>query len=429
MRKGSVVIAFAAWSCWAPGRSARARPGRLPRRSAATSSRRRCTARSSASASARSRSRSRSRRRRPTNVSLSLDAAHAASAVVGAAGGNVEAHDGRAGLSFTLRHAGRSARGRHLHHRHAGLALAGYRPRLKLVSGVQFGPNGLATREARDARDRREGRRRAGSPGSTTAATPTATDNCAHPRAPSSRVTHFSGVGHGRRAGVVRCRTRAALTVEFARYVRPLLRPRRDGRQRHEEAFGRAFAWEHDAARPRTPGRVPHLPSTRSGAPLEKALANALRRADEKCRNHDLTQLDRLLRIERIAQLARRRALPSPSHARACSCAARTSSSTSSFEATTEKIKDIGPAHSEERTSLRGERGACADRARATSFRTQRRRSRSTLDEVAVPAGHHRVRAVRTASCSRPRPSRPCDRSAPRASQGRRADAEVGVPS
>ena len=75
-----------------------------------------------------------------------------------------------------------------------------------------------------------------------------------------------------------------------------------------------------------------------------------MRLAEERCRNHDLTELVRTLDIEHFAQLAAVD-LPSPSTFDRVARCARFELDLG-FAGTTEKINDIGPAHSEERTAL-----------------------------------------------------------------------------
>ena len=183
------------------------------------------------------------------------------------------------------------------------------------------------------------------------------------------------------------------------------------------EAFGRAYAWEHDAA---ILGLLDEFSGFRNEirSSLEKALANALRRADEKCKNHDLTQLNRLLSIERNAQLLGLE-LPSPSPLeRFVRCAHFELDF--SFEASTVKISDIGPAHTEERTSLR----VNAERIPIAPGENFRMNGEGSLnlenwqyrEDVTVSAGG------RTTSCSRVGLPGHVDRSSPRAPQVRRAD-------
>ena len=95
---------------------------------------------------------------KPVNVSLSLDSAHASSAVVGAAGGNIEVHTA-GGAQLTLRlPAGALADDTSITVTPVS-RIGGLPAKLKLVSAVQFGPNGLALAKPGNARDRREGRR------------------------------------------------------------------------------------------------------------------------------------------------------------------------------------------------------------------------------------------------------------------------------
>ncbi len=282
-----------------------------------------------------------------TNLTLTLDDAHAAIATVGAAGANVDLRTA-SGAHFTLSiPAGALAEDTAITVTPVS-RVRGLPAKVGLVSGVQFGPDGLGfATPATLVIDGKVGT-------SALAWFGDGRDAHRYPQLRTSsgaelRVTHFSGVGTVNGPSSLLPDARTALTAEFARYVRPLLRRAETDDSAMEEAFGRAFAWEHDAG---ALGLLDEFPTFRREirSSLEKAIPNAMRRADERCRSHDLTQLGRMLRIQRFAELADV-ALPSPSTSDRVARCARFELDLS-FEATTEKINDIGPAHSEERTAL-----------------------------------------------------------------------------
>ena len=172
---------------------------------------------------------------KPVNVSLSLDSGHAASAVLGAAGGAVEVHTA-AGAQLTLTlPAGALDDDTSITVTRVS-RLGGLPGKLKFVSGVQFGPNGLALAKpgtlvitgkvgARGIAWFDDGRDVYRHPFTRTASGAEFT------------VAHFSGVGTVDGPSSLLPDARHELTIEFARYVRPLIRQAETNDAMIDEAF------------------------------------------------------------------------------------------------------------------------------------------------------------------------------------------------
>ena len=238
------------------------------------------------------------------NVSLSLDATHSAHVVLGEAGGTVTAREGD-GSALTLTvPAGALAADTTITLTPVA-SLRGLPKGLKLVAGVQFGPEGLALAQA--ATLSVDGAA-AGAKGIAWFASGKAVSRYPVGRSGASatlRVTHFSGVGlvTGPASAYADVPSAiAALKVRYTSAVKPLLQQAVNNDAVAGAALDAAFGLlrevallglESDFAKEQ--GEIMDF--------LPRILQNALEAASRKCANHDLTQLTQLTAIERTAQL------------------------------------------------------------------------------------------------------------------------------
>jgi hypothetical protein len=237
------------------------------------------------------------------NVSLSLDSTHAASVVVGDAGGTVTAHEADGSTTTLTVPAGALAGDTTITLTPVD-SLRGLPKGLKLGAGVQFGPEGLALAKPATVSLSAGGATR----GIAWFATGKAVSRYPAQSSGSSvtmTVTHFSGVGAVSGPASAYADIPSAIAALRARYtsaVRPLLQQAVTNDAVAGAAMNEAFGLlrevellglgsEFDRER----GEIMDF--------LPRILQNALNAASEKCANHDLTQLTQLTQIERTAQL------------------------------------------------------------------------------------------------------------------------------
>jgi len=287
---------------------------------------------------------------KPKNVSVAVEGSNLRAATIGNAGGSVSARAG-SGALLTLTIPAGALDGSTQVSLTPVASVRGLPKAIKFRSGAQFAPEGLAL--AKPATLTIDG----GPSGSRASALAWFGNGRDAHRYPVRRtasgleitVAHFSGVGAVDGPSSLLPSARTALTIEFARYVRPLLRRAETDDGVLEEAFGRAFAWEHAAA---VVGLLDEFPSFRRELrrSFEKALANAMERASERCANHDLTQLARILRIQRLADLADIEFPGASALERADRCARFELDL--DFAGSSHRTADLDGMHSEEQTAL-----------------------------------------------------------------------------
>ena len=237
------------------------------------------------------------------NVAVTVDAGRAATATVGAAGGTVTASRAD-GTTFALAiPAGALERDVAISVTPV-TALRGVPRGVRLLAAAQLAPDGLALAR----------------PATLTVALPAARtgarglawfgagkDAHRYPVAASARrltvrIAHVSGAGAT--AGPVDWLPTAetALTLRFAREVRPLMRVAETDDTQLARAFAAAFGWEREVELLGLGERFATW-KAEIRAWLPRALRNAIDKASARCTGHDLTQVARLLALERFAQL------------------------------------------------------------------------------------------------------------------------------
>ena len=245
-------------------------------------------------------------RRRPApkvqNVALALDGGRAASATIGAAGGTVTA-TASAGAVLTLSIPPGAVDTDTKITATPVTSLGRVPAGVRVVGAVQLAPDGLAL--ARPATLTIE------LPAAARAVTGFAwfEDGADAHRYPLSRagarltlqIVHFSGAGAFTGPTNWLAAAETALTVRFARTVRPLMRAAETDDTQLAQSLDAAIGWQ----------RQVELLGLRTRfatwwaeieAWVPRALANAVERASAKCASHDLTQLARLLALERLVQ-------------------------------------------------------------------------------------------------------------------------------
>lgn len=115
------------------------------------------------------------------------------------------------------------------------------------------------------------------------------------------RVAHFSGAGVAQGAPDLLPTLETALTITYAREVRPLLRRAVTDDTAFSEAVDAAVRWLKSTE---LVGLESRLATFRREAIelLDQVFRNALEKASERCRGHDLTQLGRIAKIGRKAE-------------------------------------------------------------------------------------------------------------------------------
>ena len=235
------------------------------------------------------------------NVSLTLDSAHSAGSVIGTAGGRVTASEAD-GTRLTL-DVPAGALPEETAITITPVAAMRAPAGVRLVGGAQFGPEGLGLSKAATLTIELP-RRSAG-----------ALDGFAwhgqgrnvhrYPVRASGRVltlsvTHFSGAGATAGPDDWLPKAETAITIEYARYVRPLMRRAETDDTLLEEATQRAFAWRRAVQVLGLDTRFASFVAELDRS-LERILQNAFERASERCANHDLTQLRRFTVLDRKA--------------------------------------------------------------------------------------------------------------------------------
>jgi hypothetical protein len=242
---------------------------------------------------------------KPTDVSLVLDAARSASAAVGPGGGTVTAN-AAGGAAFSLSIPAGALQEETRITLTPVSALQGLKG-LRLRAGVQFAPDGLALAK----------------PAILSVSTPNVTGSRALAwweagedvsRYPSSRngplvrvtVTHFSGVGVASgpaSAWDTLLGAEAALRARYQADVKPPLDGAADADPLTSSAFTNAFAWERSVELLGLGGAF-GAEKAYIRTMLERAIVNAIARAETRCdEEHDLSQIERLVRLDRQAQL------------------------------------------------------------------------------------------------------------------------------
>jgi hypothetical protein len=239
------------------------------------------------------------------NVSVRTDKGRASSAVVGVSGGTVSA-EAAGGTKLTLAvPSGALSEDTTLTLTPVS-SMVGLPKGLKLVSGVQFGPEGLAfakpvTLTITTAR---------GGVARGLAWFERGKDTYRYPSTRAGnevriRIAHFSGVAVAQGSAAAYLNVPSILWGLRARYtasIKPLLQRALSDDGLALFAVDEAFGWEREAE---LVGLAGDLAKERAEIRelLPKILQNALNKASERCAAHDLTQAARMLKIERFAKL------------------------------------------------------------------------------------------------------------------------------
>lgn len=115
------------------------------------------------------------------------------------------------------------------------------------------------------------------------------------------RLSHFSGAGVATGNTDLLPQLETALTVAYAREVRPLMRRAEVDDSLFTPAVEAAFRWLRATELVGLEARFKTW-RAEAVASLKKIFANALDKASAGCTNHDLTQLERLAKLDRKAQ-------------------------------------------------------------------------------------------------------------------------------
>ena len=171
-------------------------------------------------------------------------------------------------------------------------------PGVRLLSGVELGPDGTALAKA----------------ATVSLSLPRATKGTfgvawfgvgrnvhRYPIARSSRgvtirVAHFSGVGIGEGDPGLLPKLETALTLSYAREVRPLLRKGAEDDSVFEAAVAAGTGWLKATELVGLQARFARF-RDEANVLLEQVFKTGIKRASERCRNHDLTQLYRIAKI------------------------------------------------------------------------------------------------------------------------------------
>jgi hypothetical protein len=243
---------------------------------------------------------------KPKNVSVSLDQGRQASASIGASGGSITAA-ATGGVSLKLSIPADALAAETKVTLTPVASVRGLPKGLTLLAGVQFAPEGLAL-------DKRA-----------TVTIETSKAAGAHAiawfglgqavsRYPSSRsgnrieiaIAHFSGVAAVRGSGSAwngLPDATAALRLRFATDVKPGLAGAAVQDPLTSSTFAAAFAWEREVELLGLGGKFePEKALIRDA--LVKAISSAVEKSSTACsEGHDLTQVERLTRLDRIAEL------------------------------------------------------------------------------------------------------------------------------
>jgi hypothetical protein len=236
------------------------------------------------------------------NVSLTFDSAHSAVAVIGTAGGRVTASEAD-GTRLTL-DLPAGALPEETAITVTPVTAMNTPAGVRLVGGAQFGPEGLGLSKAATLTIELPNR----SVGALDGFAWHGQGRNVHRypvrasgRVLTLRVSHFSGVGATAGADDWLPKAETAITIEYARHVRPLMRRAETDDTLLDEATQRAFAWRKAVQVLGLDDRFATFVAE-LGQSLERIVRNAFERASERCANHDLTQLVRLTVIDRKAR-------------------------------------------------------------------------------------------------------------------------------
>jgi hypothetical protein len=239
------------------------------------------------------------------NVSLGLDSTHSASAVVGTAGGTITTQraDG-SDVTLTVP-AGALSASTKLTITPAA-SLAGLPKGLKLIAGVQLAPEGLALAQPASVSLEVGAGTAEGiawfATGKAVSRYPSARDGSRL----IMRVTHFSGVGAVQGPTSAYNNVPSAIAALKARYtsaVKPLLQQAVTNDEVVGAALDAAFGLMREVE---LLGLGSDFAKERAEIFefLPKILQNALEQAARKCTDaHDLSQVERMLKLERLAEL------------------------------------------------------------------------------------------------------------------------------
>ncbi len=243
---------------------------------------------------------------KPKNVSVSLEQSGQTKVAIGEAGGSISAA-AASGAKLTLSIPAGSLSGKTEVTLTPVAAVRGLPKGIKFVAGAQFAPEGLSL--DKPAMLTIETSKAAGA--RTVAWFGLGKDVSRYPSTRSGnaiqiRIAHFSGVAAAQGPAAAWSGVPdavAALRARFMGDVKPGLAGAETQDPLSSGAFGAAFAWEREVELLGLGGSFGSEKAQIRDA-LAKAIPAAIQRASTACADrHDLTQVERLTRLDRIAQL------------------------------------------------------------------------------------------------------------------------------
>ncbi len=261
---------------------------------------------------------------KPKNVSVSLEQSGQTKVAIGEAGGSISAA-AASGAKLTLSIPAGSLSGKTEVTLTPVAAVRGLPKGIKFVAGAQFAPEGLSL--DKPAMLTIETSKAAGA--RTVAWFGLGKDVSRYPSTRSGnaiqiRIAHFSGVAAAQGPAAAWSGVPdavAALRARFMGDVKPGLAGAETQDPLSSGAFGAAFAWEREVELLGLGGSFGSEKAQIRDA-LAKAIPAAIQRASTACADrHDLTQVERLTRLDRIAQLWGIQVLGGSGFERAVKCA------------------------------------------------------------------------------------------------------------